>query len=268
MQATTTTATKTARAVAQVTRTRKASGYVLYEDPNVVVIATLETENPKTGNMIQLWILPRDISPLDAVRTGNDDIVCFDCKHRGTVQFGPNGESVVTGRTCYVKVFQAPLAVWNAFQRGKYPTLDSRDYKFVFSGRKVRFGAYGEPVLIPLAIMRAIARVSDGWTGYTHQWHRYEYRAYRSYLMASCDSEGDRITARANGWRTFRVRTATDALMRGEIACPASDEMNHRTTCERCNLCDGARASDGRKDIAIIVHGSSAAKFISIAPLA
>jgi hypothetical protein len=82
--------------------------------------------------------------------------------------------------------------------------------------------------------------------------------------MASCDSEGDRCTARYNGWRTFRVRTATEALCNNEIACPASDEMQHRTTCKRCNLCDGARATDRRKDIAIIVHGSTAKRFIGI----
>jgi hypothetical protein len=236
----------------------------MHEDANIAVIATMETENPKTGNMIQIWILPKDISPLDAVRTGQDDIVCFDCKHRGAVEIGPNGIQRVVGRTCYVKVFQAPTAVYGAYSRGKYPVLDPRDYKFVFKGRKVRFGAYGEPVLIPLATMRAIAAVCDGWTGYTHQWRRHEYRAYRAYLMASCDSESERISARALGWRTFRVRTENQPLVAGEIMCPASEEAGKRTTCERCNLCDGSRATDARKDIAIIVHGSSAAKFINI----
>jgi hypothetical protein len=142
--------------------------------------------------------------------------------------------------------------------------LDQRDYKFVFKGRKIRFGAYGEPVLIPFNTMRAIARVSDGWTGYTHQWRRAEYRKYRAFVMASCDSESERIEARAHGWRTFRVRTEDQPLLDREIVCPASDEAGKRTTCERCNLCNGARATDPRKDIAIIVHGSSAAKFISI----
>jgi len=250
-----TAATNTATATVNPTRKNRPTGYVLHENPNYVVIATMETENPKTGNMVQIWILPAEMSPVDAVRSGNDDIVCFDCKHRGE-----NGKN----RTCYVKVFQAPLAVWNAWKRGKYPTLDARDFKYTFAGRKIRFGAYGEPVLIPIDIMRAIAGVADGWTGYTHQWRHAEYREYRALLMASCDSEGDRYTARYNGWRTFRVRTATDPLCKGEIACPASDEMGHRTTCERCNLCDGTYAMDCRKDIAIIVHGSSAKKFINI----
>src|SRR6516162_11175111 len=113
-------------------RKNRPSGYVLHENPNYVVIATLETDNPKTGNMIQIWILPAEVSPTAAVKTGHDDIVCFDCKHRGD----GNGKN----RTCYVKVFQAPLAVWSAWKRGKYPELDMRDYRFVFAGRKVRFG--------------------------------------------------------------------------------------------------------------------------------
>jgi len=251
-----------ATAIATVSRARKnPSGYVLYENPNYVVVATMETENPKTGNMVQVWILAKDMSPVDAVRTGQDDIVCFDCKHRGEVD--ENGR--VVNRTCYVKVFQAPLAVWNAYSRGKYPTLDPRDYKYVFAGRKIRLGAYGEPVLIPFRVMMDVTFESEGWTGYTHQWRQPEYQHYSQYLMASVDSESEYEHAKSLGWRTFRVRTSDQTLLPREISCPASDEMNHRTTCERCNLCNGStHAADVRKDIAIVVHGSSAKRFIQL----
>lgn len=37
--------------------TNKPTGYLLYEADSYVVIATLESENAKTGNMIQIWIL-------------------------------------------------------------------------------------------------------------------------------------------------------------------------------------------------------------------
>jgi hypothetical protein len=39
-----------------------------------------------------------------------------------------------------------------------------------------------------------------------------------------------------------------------EILCPASAEAGHRTTCDRCGLCSGARP--GVKDIFIPAHGS------------
>jgi hypothetical protein len=234
---------------------RKPNGYLLHENAMYVVIATMETANPKTGNMVQLWILPRNTSPVDAVRTGEDDIVCFDCKHRGV-----GGKN----RTCYVKVFQAPTAVWKAYRRGSYPTLAIEDYKYTFAGRKIRFGAYGEPVLIPLHIFRELAIYSDGWTGYTHQWANPEYLPYQAYVMASVDSPAEYEWAKSLGWRTFRVRTSEQPLAAREIICPASDEANHKTTCEDCRLCSGSYASDPRKDIAIIVHGSAASKFIQI----
>jgi hypothetical protein len=235
--------------------TNRPNGYLLAENAMYVVVATMTTENPKTGDMVQIWILPKDISPVDAVRTGQDDMVCFDCKHRG---------SSPKGRTCYVKVFQAPHAIWKAYNRGNYPFLPIEDYKYTFRGRKIRFGAYGEPVLIPLHIFRELALHSDGWTGYTHQWANPEYAKYGAYLMASVDSVAEYERARALGWRTFRVRTADGALMEREIVCPASDEANHRTTCADCRLCSGSYASDPRKDIAIVVHGSAAKKFIQI----
>jgi hypothetical protein len=235
-------------------KTHRPTGYVLYENANIVAIATLETENPKTGNMVQICLLPRDIDPATAVKTGQDDIVCFDCPARGEY--------------CYVNVWQAPLSVWRAYQRGNYPVLSSDGYRAVFAGRKIRFGAYGEPILLPLLMVAQLAEVSDGWTGYTHQWRRPEYRAYRHYFMASCETAEDYMQAIRAGWRTFRVRTADQPLMAHEIACPASDEMQHRTTCENCRLCDGSTgANDARKDIAIIVHGRGSKNFVSLGAL-
>ena len=76
-------------------RARKArvTGYVLLETETIVVIATLKTRNRKTGDMVQIWILNRNESPVDSVRNGSDSIVCFDCPHRGRG---------FQKRTCYV----------------------------------------------------------------------------------------------------------------------------------------------------------------------
>jgi hypothetical protein len=116
-------------------------GHILYQNSDVVVIATLESENRKTGNMIQIWILCANVSPVEGVKTGLDSIVCGDCKHRG------NGFS---DRACYVNVGQGPNAVYRAFAKGSYPYLPKTRYAEVFCGRTVRFGAYGDPVHIPL----------------------------------------------------------------------------------------------------------------------
>lgn len=233
----------------------KPTGYLLFEDSRIAVIATLETENTKTGDMVQVWILSRATNPIDAVKTGADSDVCLDCKHRGTGK---------KDRTCYVNVFQAPYAIWNAYQRGRYPFLGTDDFSEVFKGRKIRFGAYGEPVLIPLYIVRELAIASDGWTGYTHQWSNAAYESYSAYIMASVDNTSEYHAAKRLGWRTFRVRTEDSALMEREIMCPASDEAGHKTTCADCRLCSGSYAGDPRKDIAIVIHGANSAKFIQI----
>ena len=240
-------------------RPKISQGYILHETEEYVVIATgfrRKSSNPKTGDMIQVWILPRKVNPVRAVKTGQDRVVCLDCGLRGV-----KGKK----RKCYVRVANAPLGVWKAYQRGMYPKLDPADFGSVFerrtTRRKVRFGAYGEPVLIPVEIVAELARVSDGWTGYTHQWKKPEYAAYRQYLMASVDTPQEHSAAKLAGWRTFRVRTEEMPLLTNEIMCPASDEAGKRTTCEKCKLCSGSAPNDARKDIVIIVHGSGSGAF-------
>jgi hypothetical protein len=133
------------------------------------------------------------------------------------------------------------------------------------AGRKVRFGAYGEPSLLPLSIVASIAAVAKGWTGYTHQWRKSEYAGYRECLMASSDSPADFADAQAAGWRTFRVRTAGAEILPGEIMCPASPEGGNKSQCNRCGLCNGVRADqDKRKSTSIIVHGVRSKHFLEI----
>ena len=133
------------------------SGHILHTDQTRVIIATTESDNRKTGNMIQIWILRKDVSPPDAVRSGLDSEICGDCKLRGS-----NGW---IGRTCYVNVAQGPNAVWRAYQAGRYEYLPQCRYADVFGGRAVRFGAYGDPVYIPLTIVRYICFFARRWTG-------------------------------------------------------------------------------------------------------
>lgn len=234
----------------------KPTGYVLYEADELVVIATLESANDKTGDMVQVWILPRKVNPWTAVKTGMDSIVCLDCMHRGTSY---------QDRTCYVLVYNAPYSIWEKYNAGGYEYLPVEEYSEIFSGRKIRLGAYGEPVLIPLGIVEALIAASAGWTGYTHQWRKAEYAAYKAYIMASVDRESEYHLAKADGWRTFRVRTEEAPILSREITCPASDEAGKRTQCERCLLCSGSTAADPRKDITIIVHGKKKPELFQIA---
>jgi hypothetical protein len=89
----------------------KPKGYILYKGPSVldgapiVVIATMSTNNGKTGDMVQTWILRDDVSPLEATKTGQDSSVCGECPHRHYL-----------GGACYVTVFQAPLRHMESIQ--------------------------------------------------------------------------------------------------------------------------------------------------------
>lgn len=93
--------------------------------------------------------------------------------------------------------------------------------------------------------------------GYTHSWLRCDPR-FKSILMASVDSEREFFGAGFRGWRTSRVRGRDDALIAGaEVACPASDELGHRTTCQACQLCRGT--SSPARSVSIIAHGHNGA---------
>ena len=139
---------------------KKHTGYILHKgivnQLPYVVIATVKTSNVKTGNMIQIWFLLENINPVEAIKLKLDvHSICSGCIFAG-------------GNGCYVTVHQAPLSIWKCFKRGSYASIDPVDYQSIFGGRKVRFGAYGNPTLLPLSIVKAIASVSNGWTGYFH----------------------------------------------------------------------------------------------------
>jgi hypothetical protein len=224
------------------------NGFVIHEDESRVVIATgfsTRSDNRKTGDMIQVWILVKLVDPVQAIKEGLDRLICGSCVHRGD---GTGG-----GRSCYVNVGQAPQGIWRAWKAGNYPLLRSLE---VFTGRKVRFGAYGDPTHIPLPLALAIAGVSSGHTGYTHQWRKPSLQAWRSILMASVDSIAELVIARSMGWSTFRV---TPDLDHHSFEKLCASERNG-TSCADCLFCDGSRS--GILSIHIPAHGTGRRHFI------
>jgi hypothetical protein len=244
----------------------KANGAVLWRGASlidgapIVVIATglaQGSSNSKTGAMIQTYILRADISPIDAVRTGQDSAICGTCVHRGQDDGSGTGRHV--GRTCYVNVSQGPRSVWAAWKRGRYPEVDRTRGDALYEigeGRAVRLGTYGDPAAVPVLVWQALVARSTGRTGYTHQWRRCD-PALSSLCMASADSAEDARTAQAAGWRTFRVAMPCDApRLSNEALCPASKEAGRKLTCAQCLACAGA---DGRRgSIVIAAHGGAA----------
>jgi hypothetical protein len=237
-----------------------ANGVVIYRGPSmldgqpIIAIATglvRNSDNKKTGAMVQTWIMRGDVSPVAAANDGSDASVCGSCPLRGDVVNGKN-----VGRACYVTLFQAPLNVFESCGRGLYPDVGVNRLAKLFAGRLVRIGSYGDPAAVPLAIWTAMLSKSAGHTGYTHQWRTFPELA--AIVMASCDTAGDRVAAKMLGFRTFRVVKSAEALEtreRIEVVCPASDERDNVTNCASCRACGGTTAK-ARADIVIAVHGS------------
>lgn len=249
------------------------NGYISYLGPSridkkpILAISTGFTKpsaNPKTGEMIQCWIIRADLHPAVAATNGEDFSICGNCALRTKINDEGKQE-----RVCYVNPFQAPRAVYTAFNEGKYPYLGSlKDIATMHAGHSVRLGAYGDPAALPFEIVAAMVRRASNWTGYTHQWQTAD-RRLRRYLMASVETEEQAKDATRLGWRTFRVRGPDEPIVAGEITCPAAPEAGHRTQCADCTLCNGRRSyeragrrlDDPRRNIVILAHGKGMALF-------
>lgn len=235
-------------------------GFILWEGNSpltnepVVAIVTGEDEQPsensKTGQMVQVWVLRTDMDPLAASRTGKDEAICGNCFHRGTPSQKESGWA--KDRSCYVHLTAAPWRIYEKYILGGYPKVSLRKAASLLKEKVIRWGAYGDPVCIPLNIVAKISSVSAGWSGYTHQWHK-GFTEYQKFFMASTESVTQTLMAQSKGWRTFRVGDQAPELK--EVLCPASKEAGMRTTCQKCLLCSGETRS-GAKSVFIPGHGS------------
>jgi hypothetical protein len=222
----------------------KEKGYVVYEGPSaingkpIVAILTLKSNNVKTGNMAQLWIMARDTAPHIAKKQGNDDAVCGDCPIK---------------KECYVLTFQGPLSVWNAYQRGTYEAIDwSASPEYDFYELSIRFGAYGDPAALPLWLIESIASNCKDFTGYTHQWNKPKFNFLNNYFMASVESVGQHIAAQSFGFRTFRIKSQNMPIGDSEFECPAD---TRGLQCIDCMLCNGSKQAN---NVVINAHGAHA----------
>lgn len=202
------------------------------------VVATLRTTNRKTGDMVQVWIMLKDVNPVEAVQTGLDaSTICRSCPFS-------------SGRGCYVNIGQAPLAVWRSYHKGIYPKVTAKHYRRLFYWRKIRFGAYGNPTLIPLDIVQAMTSMCRGWTGYFHDWKENpEAAEYAKYFMASTETESSLALATSLGYRTFHVSTEQPA---DSVECLADADGR---SCTDCMMCMGLKKPNA-KSVWINPHGS------------
>jgi len=233
------------------------SGLIAWEGPSrfdaapiVLVLTGLagESRNPKTGHMVQSYIIRSDENPIRAVETGRDSAICGGCQMRS--------DQGMRGRRCYVNVAQGPLRVFRLLPRYDRPSLEDAARRI--AGLELRIGTYGDPAAVPFEVWQKLLRWTAGHTGYTHAWRTAP--ELRPIVMASVDSPAERREAQALGWRTFRVRRVRarsfEPLEGSEVVCPASREAGHRSTCQKCGLCAGANKQ--ARSVAIVDHSAIA----------
>lgn len=194
----------------------------------IVTNLTLPSENRKTGDMAQMYILRRDMRPIESVTSGADAATCGNCPLRPTL---------ATGAKCYVNTGWISR-LFDSYHAGK---IEHRTPKQVGDyiesvGIEFREGTYGDPAMVPMDVRRELNRGKG--TSYTHQWREdWADSNGKAYSMASVQTVAEKREANAAGWRTYRVTTGE--LEPDEILCPEAGPSN--ATCKACGLCGGNR---------------------------
>ena len=212
------------------------------ETPIMVVMSgyNKDSQNDKTGPLVQLYILPIDILPKDAYTSGSKS-VCGDCKYNGN-----NG--------CYVR-WSHLKGLWNS-ARSQSP-VSMRLSKELIKGLRVRVGAAGDPAAIPFTFWNSLLSGCEKFTGYTHQWNKDEFTSLSSLFVASTDSKEETRQANDKGWSTFEV-IDNEEPSPSSILCLATDTTKQKNglpfTCSSCMGCNG---KGKQKNWYVQLHGAT-----------
>ena len=110
---------------------------IIYQGPSridgspIVVVATKKSNNTKTGDMVQTWIIRSDMKPSEAVQQGLDDAICGDCQARPIMKTQGTGSG-----DCYVTMM-GPAAVYKTFKAGKYGVALTAKQIALVAGRSI-----------------------------------------------------------------------------------------------------------------------------------
>ena len=227
-------------------------GESLYDGKAIMLLLSgliVPSANPKTGTMIQSYILREDVAPHKAVWDNEDASICGDCKLRNN-RWGKKGEK----KGCYVNVARAVLTVWKSYKKGNVPFVSPE--KFVEEGwnlfeRPIRQGAYGDPSFVPYHVWETIGKsTSDTPSSYTHMWQKEWFdRRHLEVSMASVDTLAEKTKANEMGARSYRIIDDISELAADEIQCP--NNYDKKIQCMNCGLCSGERRK-GAKNIATL----------------
>jgi len=211
-------------------------------------------EGDKKRNIIQTYTFSR--KQYELVQSGAEkspkiffglaDTNCLDCPYNEYGKCYTHKFNQYVGFLSMIKSIAKEYGEFDNIPR--YNNLIKSRAVSLSKGTYVRFGTYGEPSLHPVTMVMAMVRVSDNYTGYTHQWKT--NKELSKFFMASTHTAEEAKTASEDGYRSF---IATDSKIDSAVNCPASKEGGYKSTCSSCGLCSGTEGK-GKKSIYILNH--------------
>ncbi|HCM1516429.1 TPA: hypothetical protein N2918_002081 [Vibrio parahaemolyticus] len=207
-----------------------------------IELIALHRGNAKTGNMIQLSVIPVTWELEDG--TEGRKAICGSCPHH---KLG----------SCYA-YDQGLFTMRKQGRKGAYKPMEMSEFLEFVKGAYIRFGRFGDLSLLPFEVVKKIADVAGGFTGYTNQWRSKHYDPrFNDLFMLSTLGDKDAAEAKKKfpNARQFQViheqADYTNDIKKGVIMCPSQNGY----TCDECLLCDGESAKGGAVNIQVRAHG-------------
>ena len=141
--------------------------------------------------MIQIYILVKNVSPVEAVKLELDASVCGNCSMRWN-----------KGGGCYV----LPIWMTPMWKKGlEAPRITPTELAKLANKHNtpIRQGAWGDPAMVPMDVWEELENAVSNKKGssYTHQWE-WVSPEYAKFSMASVENLKQKADAQAKGYRT------------------------------------------------------------------
>lgn len=225
----------------------------IFKRGKVINVIKCQSSNNKKLGLYNLVIQTYHIGVEQFSNFRNDSSNCGNCSYSYNMNNGVSGG-------CYTHKGYQYLGIRAMVKRLSTMNIKSFDKELFNAFVKYisqydiilcRFGAYGEPINLPIKVIERLIKVSNSHTGYTQQWNNPKYQKYSKYFMASTRGIFETKVANSLGFRAFEssIEKASNIAL-----CPASKKFTgKKKTCVQCKACDGI-ANGKKNNIFIYKH--------------